>query len=319
MVRTAPTRRGRNTRQRWQPLWDHAIRWERSKRGPLHNHAQRHLHCLARFRGRHRRNVPHRSPDSGVRWQPVRHNSGPRHSSTIYKYTPASGTFSTIYQFDNAHGEAVVAPLIQGSDGNLYGTAQGGGAHNCGTVFKMNRSGVILLYRSFPCGAGGALPSAPLVQASDGNFYGTTFEGGSGSGQGNGTIFRISQKGAIAILHRFGGAPDGSSVSAGLVQAADGNLYGTTAGVGVPASGRCARLQRAVHTSCSTALSRIRESFPRLVSFNTRMGCSTEQPPQAQPTPMGRFTASAWDSVPSSRSYVLRAGLARRRKSWARD
>jgi len=151
--------------------------------------------------------------------------------ATVYKYNLASETFTTIYQFDGTHGQTVPAALTQGADGNLYGTAQGGGAYDCGTIFKMNRSGVILYYYSFPCGTGGALPSAPLVQAYDGNFYGTTFEGGVGQGQGDGTIFKMTQKGAVSILYSFKGGRDGASPNAGFVQATDGKLYGAT-GVG---------------------------------------------------------------------------------------
>jgi uncharacterized repeat protein (TIGR03803 family) len=150
-------------------------------------------------------------------------------AATVYKYNLASETFTTIYQFDNAHGQEIIGALVQGADGNLYGTAQGGGAYDCGTIFKMNTSGMILYYYSFPCATGGALPSAPVVQASDGNFYGTTFEGGNGQGQGNGTVFRMSQKGTVSILYSFKGGRDGASPNAGFVQATDGKLYGATA------------------------------------------------------------------------------------------
>jgi uncharacterized repeat protein (TIGR03803 family) len=153
---------------------------------------------------------------------------------TVYRFTPSTSTFSTIYEFDGTHGANVIAALIQATDGNLYGTAQFGGKYNCGTAFKMNRSGAVLLYYSFPCAPGGALPSTPLVQASDGNFYGTTQEGGSGSGQqGNGTVFKMNQKGKVSTLYRFpGGTVNVTSVSSGLVQGTDGNLYGTTAAGG---------------------------------------------------------------------------------------
>jgi uncharacterized repeat protein (TIGR03803 family) len=97
--------------------------------------------------------------------------------STIYKYTPASGTLTTIYQFDQDHGQFVTSPLIQATDGNLYGTAFQGGANNCGTIFKLTTSGSLLWYYSFPCGQGGANPIGPLLQAADGNFYGTTRAG----------------------------------------------------------------------------------------------------------------------------------------------
>jgi uncharacterized repeat protein (TIGR03803 family) len=149
-------------------------------------------------------------------------------SPTTYKYTAVSGTLTTIYQFDQAHGSGVVAPLIRAADGNLYGTAFLGGANNCGSIFKLTTSGTLLWYYSFPCAPGGANPIGPLVQATDGNFYGTTYDGGT-SGLGVGTIFKLDQGGTVSILYSFqGGGTDGSSPDGGLVQATDGNLYGST-------------------------------------------------------------------------------------------
>ncbi len=151
-------------------------------------------------------------------------------ASTVYKITP-SGSFSTIYQFDQAHGSTVPAPLIQGSDGNLYGVAEGGGANNCGTVFRMTRSGTVISTYSFLCGNGGKFPVGPLVQASDGNFYGTTSEGGS---QNLGTIFKMNKDGKqVTVLHSFrGGIADGEFPVGGLVQGTDANLYGSANGGG---------------------------------------------------------------------------------------
>ncbi len=151
-------------------------------------------------------------------------------SSTIYKYMRTSGTLSTIYQFDQSYGSGVIASLIQGTDGNLYGTAYQGGANNCGTMFKVTTSGTLLWYYSFPCyPAGGANPIGPLIQAADGNFYGTTQLGGS---IGVGTVFKLSQSGVVSVLYNFrsffGGGADGSNPFAGLVQATDGTLYGST-------------------------------------------------------------------------------------------
>jgi uncharacterized repeat protein (TIGR03803 family) len=146
-------------------------------------------------------------------------------ASTIYKYTP-SGNFSTIYQFDGTAGQFVLGALTQGTDGNLYGTAYSGGASGCGTIFKMTRAGVILQYYSFHCGIGGANPVAALLQASDGNFYGTTDAGGT---FGVGTIFKMSQKGSVSILYSFGTIRfDGAAPDGGLVEGTDGNLYGVT-------------------------------------------------------------------------------------------
>jgi uncharacterized repeat protein (TIGR03803 family) len=150
-------------------------------------------------------------------------------SSTVYKFTRASGTFATIYQFDQSYGSGVIASLIQATDGNLYGTAYQGGANNCGSIFKLTTSGTLLWYYSFPCAPGGANPVGPLLQGADGNFYGTTSQGGN---PGVGTVFKLDHSGAVSILYNFrgflGGASDGSTPFGGLVQATDGKLYGST-------------------------------------------------------------------------------------------
>lgn len=149
-------------------------------------------------------------------------------ASTIYKYTRSSGTFATIYQFDQVQGQFVIAPLVLATNGNLYGAAYQGGANNCGSIFTLTPSGTLLWYYSFPCAPGGANPVGPLLQGADGNFYGTTSQGGN---PGVGTVFKLDHSGAVSILYNFrgflGGASDGSTPQ-GLVQATDGMLYGST-------------------------------------------------------------------------------------------
>ena len=140
--------------------------------------------------------------------------------ATVYKYTQ-SGAFNTIYQFDIT--TEITAPLIQGSDGLLYGTAYTGGTSNCGSVFSLTTAGKLVTTYSFPCGAGGSSPYGPLFQASDGSFYGTTEQGGA---SGNGTVFKMTQAGQVSILYSFKGGSDGATPDAGLVQATDGMLYG---------------------------------------------------------------------------------------------
>ena len=86
-----------------------------------------------------------------------------------------------------------VSPLVQGTDGNLYGTTSTGGAANVGTVYRMTSSGsVTVLYEFVGGSAGGAKPSGGLIQAADGNFYGTTSEGGNAD---HGTVFRMTPSG----------------------------------------------------------------------------------------------------------------------------
>jgi uncharacterized repeat protein (TIGR03803 family) len=125
------------------------------------------------------------------------------------------------------------APLIEGSDGNLYGTTTQGGLYNLGTVFRITPTGNETTLYSFGVGgddsADGFNPNAALVEGSDGDFYGTTSGGGVAPLSGYGTVFKITKAGIETVLHAFGNAPlDGADPNAALIQGSDGNFYGTT-------------------------------------------------------------------------------------------
>jgi uncharacterized repeat protein (TIGR03803 family) len=151
-------------------------------------------------------------------------------------------TFTNLLFFDGTDGRYPAAPLIQGTDGNLYGTTSSGGAHSeaYGTVFKITAEGKTTRLYSFCSKSGcadGSYPAAGLVLATDGNFYGTTPDGGA---NGEGTVFRITPAGTLTTLHSFcaeKGCSDGYEPAAGLVQAANGNFYGTTEFGGVNGRG----------------------------------------------------------------------------------
>ena len=136
-----------------------------------------------------------------------------------------------------------MAGLVQGTDGDFYGTTAIGGAGigADGTVFKITSTGTFTLLHTFT-GPDGRNPVAPLSQATDGNFYGTTAEGGTAgfNTATHGTIFRITSTGSFTSLHTFtfpSNINDGSVPRAPLLQAADGNFYGTTQTGGVGHSG----------------------------------------------------------------------------------
>ena len=171
-------------------------------------------------------------------------NGGTSNLGTVFKITPA-GVETVLYSFagGTTDGSRPTAALIQGSDGNFYGTTSGGGSRGAGTVFSITPAGVETVLYSFGDGgtADGSTPNAALILGSDGNFYGTTTDGGpptNGSPIGEGTVFRITPAGVETVLHLFGGgAADGSNPNAALILGSDGNFYGTTTYGGTHASG----------------------------------------------------------------------------------
>jgi uncharacterized protein (TIGR03437 family) len=143
-------------------------------------------------------------------------------------------TLTTLVSFNGTDGvEPDYGSLVQGTDGNFYGTTYSGGANNTGTVFKVTPGGTLTTLYSFTGGTDGEYPYAGLVQASDGNFYGTTY----GGGCCDGTVFKITPGGTLTTLYGFTGGADGGSPSGALVQATDGNFYGTTRSGGANGGG----------------------------------------------------------------------------------
>ena len=162
---------------------------------------------------------------------------------SVFKVTPA-GELTTLYSFCSklgcGDGAGPVAALIQGVDGDLYGATSIGGSLNCdtgcGTVFRITPGGnltTLFLFGLFS--TDGINPYAPLVQGNDGNFYGTTAQGGNACLEdldGCGIVFQLTPQGSERILYSFCAdyfsCVDGGSPYAGLVQASDGDFYGTT-------------------------------------------------------------------------------------------
>lgn len=151
------------------------------------------------------------------------------YSGTIYRMT-ATGVITTLYTIpgisnsQNNLGWGPFSALIQAPDGNFYGTTFVNGANLAGTVYKMTPTGGVTTLHNFTGGNDGAKPYGALIQASDGNLYGSTRIGGA---SGKGTLFRITPQGTLTTIHTFSGS-DGAMPYAALVQGADGNLYGST-------------------------------------------------------------------------------------------
>ncbi len=122
-------------------------------------------------------------------------------------------------------------PLVQGTDGNFYGTTSDAEEGGSGSIFRITTAGAVTTLYRFS-GPDGTAPNG-LVQASDGNFYGTTAGGGA---NGGGTVFRLTPIGALTTLYFFSGG-DGYHPVAGLIQGSDGNLYGTTSAGGLNEQG----------------------------------------------------------------------------------
>jgi uncharacterized repeat protein (TIGR03803 family) len=154
----------------------------------------------------------------------------PYSCGTVFRIDPNGASLTTLHRFSGADGMNPLATLLQGADGNLYGTTYRGGPitfscpSGCGTIFRIDTAGGAFTSLHEFLGSDGAGPDGDLIQATDGYLYGTT-QGGGASGYG--TIFRMDTNGTLTSLHSFSDA-DGKYPQAGVVQAADGNLYGTT-------------------------------------------------------------------------------------------
>jgi uncharacterized repeat protein (TIGR03803 family) len=151
---------------------------------------------------------------------------------TIFRVT-TSGAYTVLHVFSGNFGSKPdganpAAGLTLASNGDFYGTTTAGGASGDGSVFEMTASGKVTLLHSFTGSSDGSMPIGALVQASDGNLYGTCYSGGA---NGTGTVFRITTKGVLTKIYDYAaqGAPGniGYFPRAGLIQGSDGNLYGT--------------------------------------------------------------------------------------------
>jgi uncharacterized repeat protein (TIGR03803 family) len=152
---------------------------------------------------------------------------------TIFKMTKG-GTETILYRFTGGADGNLPENLIRDSAGNLYGVAAAGGGqvkcpgqNGCGTVWKLDTSGVFTVLYTFTGGTDGGIPLGRLIlDAADGSLRGTTEVGGDPKCN-CGVVFRVDSSGNETVIHKFFGHGGGGEPSTGLLDV-DGTLYGTT-------------------------------------------------------------------------------------------
>ncbi len=215
--------------------------------------------------------------------------SGTYDAGTVFKVTPA-GSLTTMYSFcpwtGCADGSTPYGGLVRGRDGNFYGTTVWGGAsdncggYGCGTVFKITPEGGLTTVHSFD-GSDGDTPYSTLMQARDGNFYGTNYT----------FLVRMTPGGTVTTLNGEGNAENGCVDQ--LVQAADGNFYGTTVYGGANTSGTVFKMNPSGTVITLHVFDGSDGNEPRAGLVQAGTGCYTGQPPPAEATATERSSASA--------------------------
>lgn len=173
-------------------------------------------------------------------------------SGVVFRYDPSQGTngFSVLYSWPECNTDGSLYPngLTLGTDGNFYGTTIGNTfcPDKLGSVFQVTPTGTfttLYSFQGFGSDGDGEAPTGPLTLGADGNFYGTTPEGGN-STSNTGTVFQITLKGKIKYIYNFTNA-NGYYPAAGVTQGADGKWYGTTQSGGTYSAGTLFQLTTA--------------------------------------------------------------------------
>ena len=224
-------------------------------------------------------------------------------SGVLFKLTPTTApgsaqttwTESVLWNFGNGSDGSSPNSVIIDASGNLLGETGGGGAYGGGTVFEVTPEGQESILWSFGNGSDGGAPAGGLIMDASGNLYGTTVNGGAGTGcQGCGTVFELSppatQGGAWteSVLYNFGAVPDGQFPSSALLMDASGNLYGETGGGGANLSGTVYEISGAIDAaSGQIALSAQHLQFPK-----TAVGAASSVQLAIRNTGKGQLTGS---------------------------
>ena len=165
------------------------------------------------------------------------YGGGANNDGVLFQYNPSTNTYTKELDFDGTtNGRNPYGSLMQASDGNLYGMTYGGGANNQGVLFQYNPStNTYTKELDFAGATNGSFPYGSLVQASDGNLYGMTYEGGA---NGLGVLFQYNPStNTFTKELDFAGTINGSYPQGSLIQASNGNLYGMTAQGGANGDG----------------------------------------------------------------------------------
>ncbi len=185
---------------------------------------------------------------------------GASFQGTIFKITP-TGTFTTLKSLVSANGSNPYGSLLQGTDGNFYGMTSIGGASGGGTIFKITAAGTLTVLRSLASAADGGNPRGSLIKGTDGNYYGMTNTGGSGT---FGTLFKITPAAVFTVLTRFNGAAQGNAPFESLLKGKDSSYYGTASAGGLYNYGTVYKICRGVVT--------VLRSFNRTLDGGTPKG-----------------------------------------------
>ncbi len=211
----------------------------------------------------------------------VTQQGGPKGGGAFFEITLA-GTLYSIGGLGGANGPYDPLGLVLGPTGNFYGTTFSGGYRNRGTVFSITPKGAVTTLYDFcktgNCAAGGVYPEAGLVEGIDGNFYGSTSEGGKGTNcpdakGGCGTIFRITSQGDLTTLYSFcveSGCTNGFNPSGPMIQGVDGSFYGTNSLGGINA---CSALGGGDY-GCGTIFKISSTGYQTLYSFCSQTACA---------------------------------------------
>lgn len=172
----------------------------------------------------------------------ITNSGGTYNYGTIFKITTA-GTYTVLKHLNGpTDGGYSQTDLIQGKDGNFYGTCYSYGTYGNGTIFKITTAGVYTVLRHLSSGNDGGYPYGGLYQNTDGVLYGLNRTGGSG---GSGTAYKITTAGAYTVLHSFTGATEGNTPNGSFVKGNDGNLYAMLSAGGSHGAGTAIKMTTA--------------------------------------------------------------------------